>query len=50
MLDGTLRAAPLKSLSDAACARAFKGHRGSTLGRFDPRMRCSIDADGRAPL
>ena len=29
---------------------AFKGYRGSTRERFDPRMRCSIDADGRAPL
>ena len=48
--DGTLRAAPLKTMSDAACARAFRGYRGSTLERFDPRMRCSIDADGRAPL
>ena len=48
--DGTLRAAPLETLSDAACARAFRGYRGSTLERFDPRMRCSIDADGKAPL
>jgi len=50
ILDSTLRTAPLKSIGDAACARAFKGYRGSTLERFDPRMRCSIDADGRAPL
>jgi hypothetical protein len=50
MLDSTLRSAPLKTISDGACARAFKGYRGSTLERFDPRMRCSIDADGRAPL
>jgi secreted trypsin-like serine protease len=48
--DTTLRAATLKTISDAACARAFKGYRPATLERFDPRMRCSIDADGRAPL
>jgi hypothetical protein len=50
MLDGTLRTAPLETIGDAACARLLKGYRGSTLERFDPRMRCSIDADGRAPL
>jgi len=49
-LDGSLRTAPLRTISDAECARAFKGYRGSTLERFDARMRCSIDADGREPL
>jgi hypothetical protein len=49
-LDGTLRGSPLKTISDRACARRFKGVRISTLERFDARMRCSIDADGRKPL
>jgi hypothetical protein len=50
MLDGTLRTAALRTLADAACAKAFRGYRGSTGERFDPRMRCSIDGDGRPPL
>jgi hypothetical protein len=50
MLDGTLRTAVLRSLSDGACAKAFRGYTGSTGEHFDPRMRCSIDADGRPPL
>jgi secreted trypsin-like serine protease len=50
MLDGTLRTAVLRTLSDSACAKAFRGYRGSTGEHFDPRMRCSIDADGRPPL
>ncbi len=50
MLDSSLRTATLKTMSDADCARAFKGYQGSTLERFYPRMRCSIDADGREPL
>lgn len=48
-LDSTLRQAPLRTISDAACARAFR-HRTSESERFDPRMRCAIDADGREPL
>ncbi len=50
MLDSSLRSASLKTLSDADCSRAFKGYKGSTRERFYPRMRCSIDADGREPL
>ncbi len=50
MLDSSLRTAPLRTISDAQCARAFKGYKGSTAERFDPRMRCSIDGDGRPPL
>ncbi len=50
MLDSRLRSAPLKTISDKQCARLFKGYRGSSLERFDARMRCSIDADGREPL
>ncbi|MEA2192939.1 MAG: hypothetical protein QOI73_3060 [Solirubrobacteraceae bacterium] len=49
-LDSTLRGAPLKTISDRTCARMFKGVRISTLERFDARMRCSIDGDGRKPL
>lgn len=50
MLDSTLRTAPLRTLDDAACARAFRGYQASGGERFDARMRCSIDADGKAPL
>jgi hypothetical protein len=50
MLDGTLRTAVLRTLDDSACTKAFRGYRGSTGEHFDPRMRCSIDADGRPPL
>jgi hypothetical protein len=50
MLDRTLRTASLKTIDDAACAKAFKGYRPSDGERFDARMRCSIDADGKAPL
>jgi Trypsin len=50
MLDSTLRTAVLRTISDRACARAFKGYKGSSGERFDRRMRCSIDADGRKPL
>ena len=49
-LDRRLRAAPLRTMSDAACAKAFKGYKPSDGERFDARMRCSIDADGEAPL
>jgi secreted trypsin-like serine protease len=49
-LDSTLRAAPLRVISDAECARAFKGKRISSGERFDKRMLCAIDDDGRAPL
>ena len=50
MLDSSLRSAPLRTLTDAQCAAAFKVYKGSTHERFDKRMRCSIDADGREPL
>lgn len=49
MLDGSLRGAPLRLLDDRACATALKGYRPATGERFDPRMRCAIDADGREP-
>ena len=49
-LDGTLRAAPLRTIGDANCARRLKGYVGSTRERFRSRMLCAIDADGRAPL
>jgi len=50
MLDSTLRAAPLRTIDDAACAKAFKGYKARAGERFYARMRCSIDADGRQPL
>ena len=50
MLDASLRSAPLRTLTDAQCAAAFKGYKGSTRERYDKRMRCSIDADGEEPL
>jgi len=50
MLDASLRSAPLHTLTDAQCATAFKGYKGSSRERYDARMRCSIDADGRDPL
>ena len=48
--DPTLRGAVLRTISDAECARRFKGYVGATRERFHPRMRCAIDADGRPPL
>jgi secreted trypsin-like serine protease len=46
-----LHQATLRSLSDAGCARAFKGYRAAAGEHFDAaRMRCSIDSDGKAPL
>jgi hypothetical protein len=50
MYDSTLRTADLKAIGDKDCARAFKGYKGATGERFDARMRCSLDADGREPL
>jgi trypsin len=50
MLDTTLRMAPLRSLTDAECERAFRGYRPADGERYLRRMRCSIDADGKAPL
>ena len=49
-LDSSLRSAPLRTISDAQCARAFRGYEPADGERFDRRMRCAIDADGRAPL
>lgn len=49
-LDASLRMAPLRSLADAECAALFKGRPTAAGERFDTRMRCSIDADGEAPL
>jgi secreted trypsin-like serine protease len=49
--DATLRGATLRLISDDACARAFKHHKGNGGERFDAaRMLCAIDVDGRAPL
>ena len=50
MFGGGLRTAPLRTIDDAACAKAFKGYKPADGERFDARMRCSIDADGMAPL
>ncbi len=51
MLDSSLRSASLRSLTDKECAKAFpKGYGGSTHEKYDNRMRCSIDADGKEPL
>jgi secreted trypsin-like serine protease len=49
-LDTSLREASLRSLTDAQCAKAFKGYGGATHEKYDNRMRCSIDADGKEPL
>jgi hypothetical protein len=49
-LDASLRTAPLRSMTDAECAGLFKGWPTAAGERFDKRMRCSIDADGKAPL
>jgi trypsin len=48
--DSSLRIAPLKSLTDAQCAAAFKGYKPSAGEHYDARMRCSIDGEGKAPL
>ena len=47
----TLRQATLRTISDRACAKAFRHARGNAGERFDgSRMICAIDPDGRAPL
>jgi hypothetical protein len=49
--DGRLRAADLRPLSDAACARAYRTRRGNGGERFDAaRMLCATDPDGQLPL
>jgi hypothetical protein len=49
--DGKLRRATLRTLSDSACAKAFKHHKGNGGESFDARrMLCAIDIDGKAPL
>jgi secreted trypsin-like serine protease len=49
--DLALRDAPLRLISDASCASAFRHHKGNGGERFDPaRMLCAVDVDGRAPL
>ena len=46
-----LRQATLRTLSDRACATAYRHARGNAGERFDgSRMICAIDPDGRAPL
>jgi hypothetical protein len=49
--DTTLRAAPLRVMSDAECTRKYRRARGNDGERFDARrMVCGIDIDGRSPL
>jgi hypothetical protein len=46
-----LRQATLRTLTDGACAKAYRHRRGNGGERFDgSRMICAIDPDGRAPL
>jgi len=46
-----LRQATLRTMSDRACAKAYRHARGNDGERFDgTRMICAIDPDGRAPL
>ena len=46
-----LRQATLRTMSDAACAKAYRRARGNAGERFDgSRMICGIDPNGRAPL
>ena len=46
-----LRQATLRTMTDRACAKAFRHARGNAGERFDgSRMICAIDPDGRAPL
>ena len=48
---GGLRQATLRQITDAECAKAFKGRTPGTGETFDAaRMRCAIDPDGREPL
>jgi secreted trypsin-like serine protease len=50
-LDGGLRAAELKVMSDAACAKAFGRAKGNSGETFIPAASvCAIDADGEQPL
>ncbi len=46
-----LRQATLRTLTDRACAKAYRHRRGNGGERFDgSRMICAIDPNGRAPL
>jgi hypothetical protein len=46
-----LRQATLRTMSDRACAKAYRHARGNAGERFDgTRMICAIDPNGRAPL
>ena len=46
-----LRQATLRTVSDRACAKAYRHARGNAGERFDgARMICAIDPNGRAPL
>ena len=47
----TLRQATLRTISDRACAKAFRHARGNAGERFDgSRMLCAIDPDGRVGI
>jgi secreted trypsin-like serine protease len=49
--DLQLRDATLKLMSDAACAKAWKHHKGNGGESFNAaRMLCAIDVGGRVPL
>jgi secreted trypsin-like serine protease len=49
--DLALRDAPLRPISDAACARAWKDHKGNGGESFNAaRMLCATDVDGVPPL
>jgi hypothetical protein len=48
---GGLRQATLRTISDADCAKAFKGYHPADGERFHAAtMRCAIDPDGKEPL
>jgi hypothetical protein len=48
---GSLRQATLSTVSDRACARTWRRHRGNGDERFDARrMVCAVDVNGRRPL
>jgi hypothetical protein len=50
MYDSTLRTADLRVIGDRECAALFKTYKNPSGEKFDPRMRCAIDADGLEPL
>jgi trypsin len=51
MLNGGLRQASLRLISDKECGKAFKDYKAADGETFNAaRMLCAIDADGKAPL